>query len=85
MGTLEKAIEDQLAGELMTGDSRVDCEKCTLHAQEEALRNGTIHEGVTKRAMRRTLFLDGENMPDNLCIQMNRFQFQVLLLYYSQA
>ena len=28
----------------MTGDSRVDCEKCTLHAQEEALRNGTIHE-----------------------------------------
>ncbi len=30
MGTLEKAIEEMLAGELMTGDSRVDCESCTI-------------------------------------------------------
>jgi len=76
MGTLEKAIEDQLAGELMTGDSRVDCEQCTLQAQQEALRTGATHEGPIKRAMRRTLFLDGENMPETLCVQMNRFQFQ---------
>ena len=76
MGTLERAIEDALAGELMTGDSRVDCEKCTLAAHTAALQNGTQPEGPTKRAMKRTLFLDGENLPSTLCVQLNRFQFQ---------
>ena len=76
MGTLERAIEDALAGELMTGDSRVDCEKCTLAAHTAALQNGTQPEGVTKRAMKRTLFLDGESLPSTLCVQLNRFQFQ---------
>ena len=76
MGTLERAIEDALAGELMTGDSRVDCEKCTLAAHTAALQNGTQPDGPTKRAMKRTLFLDGENLPSTLCVQLNRFQFQ---------
>jgi len=76
MGTLEKAIEDALAGELMTGDSRVDCEKCTLAAHTEALQNGMQAEGTKRRAMKRTLFLDGENLPSTLCVQLNRFQFQ---------
>lgn len=70
MGTLERAIQDALAGELMTGDSRVDCEICTAQAHE---RGG---EGVTKRAMKRTLFLDRASMPTTLCVQLNRFQFQ---------
>jgi hypothetical protein len=26
--------------------------------------------------MKRTLFLDGENLPSTLCVQLNRFQFQ---------
>mmetsp|Transcript_39620 Transcript_39620/g.93227 ORF Transcript_39620/g.93227 Transcript_39620/m.93227 type:complete len:2695 (+) Transcript_39620:129-8213(+) len=71
MGTLERAIEDALAGELMTGDSRVDCEKCTLQTRAEGRP-----DAITRRAMKRTLFLDGENMPGTLCIQLNRFQFQ---------
>ena len=70
MGTLEKAIQDALAGELMTGDSRVDCEICTAAHQA---RGG---EGVVKRAMRNSMFLDGESMPSTLCIQLRRFQFQ---------
>jgi len=77
MGTLERAIEDALAGELMTGDSRVDCEKCTMAAQAAAVQNGSQPEDrATQRAMKRTLFLDGDNLPSTLCIQLNRFQFQ---------
>jgi ubiquitin C-terminal hydrolase len=77
MGTLERAIEDALAGELMTGDSRVDCEKCTLAGHAAAVQNGTQpSDRPVKRAMKRTLFLDGENLPSTVCVQLNRFQFQ---------
>jgi ubiquitin C-terminal hydrolase len=70
MGTLERAIQETLAGELMTGDSRVDCEICTAAAQARG------QEGVVKKAMKKTLFFDRASMPKTLCVQLNRFQFQ---------
>ena len=68
MGTLEKAIEDALAGELMTGDSRVDCEMCTIASKQS--------DHAVKRAMQKTMFFDRRSMPTTLCVQLNRFQFQ---------
>ncbi len=70
MGTLERAIQETLAGELMTGDSRVDCEICTAAAHARG------QEGVIKKAMRKTWFFDRASMPKTLCVQLNRFQFQ---------